>query len=60
MALSDCTKCWDTPCQCGYDYRDWSAERLADFVASVVSYKPLAEQQRILSEAAKKLKEKQR
>jgi len=23
MSLSDCIKCWDTPCSCGYDYRDW-------------------------------------
>jgi hypothetical protein len=21
MALSDCEKCWDTPCTCGWDYR---------------------------------------
>jgi len=20
MALSDCEKCWDTPCTCGYSY----------------------------------------
>ncbi len=21
MALSDCAKCWDTPCECGWDMR---------------------------------------
>lgn len=21
MALSDCPKCWDTPCTCGHEYR---------------------------------------
>ncbi len=21
--LSDCEKCWDTPCTCGWDYRAW-------------------------------------
>lgn len=28
MALSDCPKCWDTPCGCGYMYEDWSKLRL--------------------------------
>ena len=23
MSLSDCIKCWDTPCTCGYGYRGW-------------------------------------
>ena len=21
MALSDCAKCWNTPCSCGWEYR---------------------------------------
>jgi len=21
--LSDCDKCWDTPCTCGWEYRKW-------------------------------------
>jgi hypothetical protein len=28
MALSDCPKCWNTPCDCGHDYKDWSVEAL--------------------------------
>lgn len=24
MGLSDCEKCWDTPCTCGWDYREWT------------------------------------
>jgi hypothetical protein len=28
MALSDCIHCWDTPCTCGWDYRNWSIEAL--------------------------------
>lgn len=27
MALSDCSKCWETPCMCGHGYEDWSVER---------------------------------
>ena len=29
MSLSDCPKCWETPCVCGWEYRNLSgAERL--------------------------------
>ena len=24
MSLSDCAKCWDTPCTCGHEYRNYS------------------------------------
>ena len=30
MSLSDCVKCWDTPCRCGHDYKDWSDSQLAE------------------------------
>ena len=26
MSLSDCPKCWDTPCTCGYYWKDYSPE----------------------------------
>lgn len=26
MSLSDCPRCWDTPCTCGYEYKNWSKE----------------------------------
>jgi len=28
MALSDCVNCWETPCVCGHDYKDWSEEKI--------------------------------
>ncbi len=28
MSLSDCAKCQDTPCTCGWNYRNYSIERL--------------------------------
>lgn len=24
MGMSDCEECWDTPCTCGHEYRDWT------------------------------------
>ena len=30
MSLSDCIKCWDTPCTCGWDYRNYSIENLKE------------------------------
>lgn len=32
MALSDCEKCWETPCECGYQYRLWSIEKLHEHI----------------------------
>lgn len=37
MALSDCPKCWDTPCTCGYMYKDWTDEKISDFVGNILS-----------------------
>ncbi len=28
MALSDCIHCWNTPCSCGWDYRNYTIEYL--------------------------------
>lgn len=28
MGMSDCIKCWDTPCRCGHDYAHWSEKDL--------------------------------
>ena len=42
MALSDCPKCWNTPCDCGYDYKDWSIEsleKMADIFNGLISEK---------------------
>ena len=33
MSLSDCVKCWDTPCTCGWDYRDCQPEILREKAA---------------------------
>jgi len=38
MALSDCISCWNTPCDCGNDYKDWSDE--CKFIVAIISKKP--------------------
>ena len=36
--LSDCEKCWDTPCTCGYVYKDYSDKYVVEFIIGVISY----------------------
>ena len=31
MSLSDCEKCWSTPCECGHEYNHWDLEKLKKF-----------------------------
>lgn len=38
MSLSDCEKCWDTPCTCGYEYRNYSEERIIDWIENILKY----------------------
>lgn len=32
MSLLDCEKCWENPCSCGHEYKDWDTKRLVEFV----------------------------
>jgi len=44
MSLSDCIKCYDTPCECGWEYRGWTVERLDGYVKmlnNVIMFKKL-------------------
>ena len=33
MSMSDCVKCWSTPCCCGWDYRGYSEEACLEKIA---------------------------
>ena len=35
MSLSDCEKCWETPCVCGFGYKDMSKEKRIE-LASII------------------------
>jgi len=30
MSLRSCIQCWDDPCTCGWNYRNWSKEALIE------------------------------
>jgi len=45
MSMSDCENCWETPCVCGYGYRNWSVEGLEEQIAML---------QKVLDERKKK------
>ena len=36
MSMSDCPKCWDTLCACGWEYRTWSKAKREDLAASAL------------------------
>ena len=38
MALSDCTECWQTPCECGYEFRNSSNQYKEKITKSVNGY----------------------
>lgn len=30
MSMRACEKCWDNPCRCGHEYRNWSLKALLE------------------------------
>lgn len=55
MSMSSCIKCWDTPCTCGYDYRNYDVEKLVDFLSSVLSYHDKEVKLRVLNRLVTKI-----
>jgi len=49
MSLSDCPKCWNTPCTCGYEYRDYSRDRKIE-LASVILEMDMDKLKKLLEE----------
>lgn len=35
MSMSDCSKCWETPCICGHEYSTMQTPRLFDIYKAV-------------------------
>lgn len=38
MALSDCIKCWSTPCVCGHEYEHWTEEQKNQLIQAVSGF----------------------
>lgn len=53
MAMNDCEKCWDTPCTCGWDYRNIPPEKFVEFLADILRYRSKTEAKQILLSAIK-------
>jgi len=49
--LSDCLKCWDTPCSCGWEYKDYKPNNLSVFIAKIVQYRAKQEAIEIIATA---------
>ena len=48
MSLSDCPECWNTPCTCGYEYRNETNEELARIIVGMLLYKQKSDRETIL------------
>ena len=49
MAMSDCMKCWDTPCTCGYEYKDMNKESMAEMLIGILGYRDVEDKIEILN-----------
>ena len=39
MSLSDCIKCWETPCTCGWDFRKKPDENIKSLIEGIIKYR---------------------
>lgn len=40
MSLSDCSKCWSTPCVCGHEYVDYTLGSRIKLIESIIDSTP--------------------
>ena len=40
MSFFDCPECWETPCRCGYMYRNWTKEQRRDLAIAAMKSVP--------------------
>ena len=39
MSMSDCPRCWETPCICGYEYKNYSSNKKLKLIYAVLNIK---------------------
>lgn len=37
MSLGECPRCWDDPCTCGHEYRNWPRAKKIKLVKAILS-----------------------
>ena len=51
MSMSDCIKCWTTPCCCGWEYKNYSKEGLSKHIANITQYRTKEDAKEIIIKA---------
>ena len=51
MALSDCSKCWSSPCSCGWYHKDSQKDYLSKHIAAITQYRSKEEAKQIIERA---------
>ena len=49
MYYGHCEKCWNNPCNCGYEYRHMNVEQFAEYIRDIMIYKTIVERLEIIS-----------
>lgn len=54
MAITNCPKCWETPCECGYQYKNYPKDYFVKLILGMISQNQYKEE--ILNELSKQIK----
>ena len=55
--MSDCSKCWQTPCECGWHFRRIPPANFAAYIAGITQHRSKAEAIGILKLAIKTIEQ---
>lgn len=48
MSMSDCSKCWSTPCACGHEYKNYTDDKMVELLQGMLSTRPELNRKEIL------------